>query len=739
MGGAVSAGRDNDELTDNLMGGNYIRTRTVERVFRVLDRADFMTPESRDQAHKDLAWRNGPLHLSAPCIYSEVMEALELKPCLSFLNVGSGTGYLSTMVGLVLGGSGISHGIEIDSYVVEYSTRKLRQFIDNSIIIDHFDFCEPKYYAGNGLCIAPLLSPYDRVYCGAGCPEQYQNYFKQLIKVGGILVMPLNDHLVQIRRTSENNWTSRNLLNVSFATLREPTKEQAGNLVKLEEIAPPRLQILARSAVREAMRGGLTRRHPELREPPPRPQPAKRVVPRRICIPIEDHADVDGMQMLHDLDQHNGGNEMNALLSLVLSMGQNRVAGALRFDRLDSVSGSERTIFTELAGPGTGVLRRLSGSFSDLCGRRRSARLLVQPRNPDPLGFNEIERSASATLLTNDGVVTFEIRDMNGRRRAAGFTAAMRFTPDPQPGPSRLREPPLLAGAQSASPPSPVPPALPSPPATAGPSRPTEETQTKSNAKAASSKGKRVLAKGKGPAKGKGAVVKGKGGPAKGKGPMKGLKGKGGAKGKCAFAKGKPGSSKPRPGTSHDVDEDEDDDEDEIPSEVEIFMRKEVNRTAIEVEQQSAEDAPFRSTRQKRQKLDSGIGDATPSTSSFGGTDSSRRSDSSDPAVTPRQTTRRRKPKRRSNSARASTAADAEMEEDNEEDEEKEEASEAESEPEARGRRRRKRPAATQPNPPLRNGVRMVRLSLAMKRGVRELPLPYPLKKYINYGRTFEF
>lgn len=69
MGGAVSSGRDNDELIDNLMGGNYIRTKVVERVFRALDRADYMTPESRDQAYKDLAWRNGPLHLSAPCIY----------------------------------------------------------------------------------------------------------------------------------------------------------------------------------------------------------------------------------------------------------------------------------------------------------------------------------------------------------------------------------------------------------------------------------------------------------------------------------------------------------------------------------------------------------------------------------------------------------------------------------------------------------------------------------------------
>lgn len=102
MGGAVSSGQDNDELVDNLMISGYIKTKKVEQVFRAVDRADYVLSSCREGAYKDLAWKHGNIHLSAPCIYSQVLEGLSLEPGLSFLNLGSGTGYLSTMAGLIL-------------------------------------------------------------------------------------------------------------------------------------------------------------------------------------------------------------------------------------------------------------------------------------------------------------------------------------------------------------------------------------------------------------------------------------------------------------------------------------------------------------------------------------------------------------------------------------------------------------------------------------------------------------
>jgi len=103
MGGAVSSGENNDDLVDNLIEADYIKNANVERVFRAVDRAFYYTDEYKSSAYNDEAWKQGNIHLSAPCIYSQVMESLELEDGMSFLNLGSGTGYLSTMAGLILG------------------------------------------------------------------------------------------------------------------------------------------------------------------------------------------------------------------------------------------------------------------------------------------------------------------------------------------------------------------------------------------------------------------------------------------------------------------------------------------------------------------------------------------------------------------------------------------------------------------------------------------------------------
>lgn len=52
------------------------------------------------------------MHISAPHIYGSAIEALDLVPnsCTSFLNIGSGTGYVSAIVAGILGPNSLNYG-----------------------------------------------------------------------------------------------------------------------------------------------------------------------------------------------------------------------------------------------------------------------------------------------------------------------------------------------------------------------------------------------------------------------------------------------------------------------------------------------------------------------------------------------------------------------------------------------------------------------------------------------------
>lgn len=310
MGGAVSRGENNDELIDNLVEADYIKTPLVEKVFRAVDRAHYYTDEHKDSAYKDLAWKHGHLHMSAPCIYSEVMESLSLEPGLSFLNLGSGTGYLSTMIGLILGPYGINHGVEFYQDVVEYAQQRVEEFKEFCSTFDDFEFCEPHFVNGNCLQLPTDMMLYDRVYCGAACPPEHENYIKNLLRVGGILVMPLNDQLLQIKRVEEAKWESKNVMSVSFATLISPTEEEASKTSELPAVDLPSLQNLSRVNIRRIIRSLIYKEHPELKVVRKKPKKAKKSQPktpnrRRINI-VPTNV---GMIMLSNFDE--SGDELD--------------------------------------------------------------------------------------------------------------------------------------------------------------------------------------------------------------------------------------------------------------------------------------------------------------------------------------------------------------------------------------------------------------------------------------------
>uniref|UniRef100_A0A7S1Z0L7 Protein-L-isoaspartate(D-aspartate) O-methyltransferase n=1 Tax=Trieres chinensis TaxID=1514140 RepID=A0A7S1Z0L7_TRICV len=215
-----SGGATNDEMVDNLTRFGVISSESVERGFRSVDRRFFVPKGNEDTAHSDQPLKVGNVHISAPHIYGSALEALELRPnsSLSFLNVGSGTGYLSCIVAEILGPKSLNFGVEIHEDVVQHCNESIenwrrsrkrqacgkrqsgsRTASDTVNSGPHLQIIH-----GNGLNVASSMGEsvvgFDRIYVGAAIERTNLPSITKLLSPGGILVGPVDDELMKVVR-----------------------------------------------------------------------------------------------------------------------------------------------------------------------------------------------------------------------------------------------------------------------------------------------------------------------------------------------------------------------------------------------------------------------------------------------------------------------------------------------------------------------------------------------------------
>ena len=154
------------------------------------------------------------LHLSAPSIYAHSFDAFDLRPGLSFLNIGSGTGYMSALVAQAIGPTAVHHGIEMREELVAHARATCAQ-LGLPLI---------KFIHGNAFDVSVAQSMrYDRIYVGAGAPDALKAIAFKLLKWGGIIVGPFvyegQESLIKATMRSERSFAVERLLPVAFAPL----------------------------------------------------------------------------------------------------------------------------------------------------------------------------------------------------------------------------------------------------------------------------------------------------------------------------------------------------------------------------------------------------------------------------------------------------------------------------------------------------------------------------------------
>ena len=128
----------------------------------------------------DCAYEDGPLrvrdddcvvHLSAPSIYAAALESLDLQEGDSFLNVGSGTGYLSALAATILTAKSIHHCVERCAVLADRSRSRLQEFRNVKVhVASAFD-----------LDLQRSLR-FDKIYVGAGAQAEDLTFLAKLLK-----------------------------------------------------------------------------------------------------------------------------------------------------------------------------------------------------------------------------------------------------------------------------------------------------------------------------------------------------------------------------------------------------------------------------------------------------------------------------------------------------------------------------------------------------------------------------
>merc|ERR1719473_402932 len=117
----------NDAMVQELEDSGTLTTPQCIAAFRAVDRQRFWVPGGAELAYADMPLRHGRLHQSAPHIYARALESLmPLKPGMSFLNVGSGTGYFNSIVGELIGDMATNHGIDIWPETISHARERCR-------------------------------------------------------------------------------------------------------------------------------------------------------------------------------------------------------------------------------------------------------------------------------------------------------------------------------------------------------------------------------------------------------------------------------------------------------------------------------------------------------------------------------------------------------------------------------------------------------------------------------------